>query len=173
MVAVQLLAFAQAAAQHQRAFLHEDVTGEEPLVDGSFGLSPQRLGDDRHQVRGLSHRYRVRLPRGGVLGVAEEEEQPGDLNLRLDADLDIADPGRADLARRADQPDSRAVGGRHGGDDARGGQRASLLRRERQLDARTQLVKLDGDHGSGGGGAGAMALRRPGRPYCSARSRWP
>src|SRR5262249_21854994 len=114
---------------------------------------------------------RILFPRGGVLGVAEEEQQPGDLDLRLNADLDIADPGRADLARRADQPQARVVGGRRGGDDARGHQRASLLRGERQLEARTELVAPDGDHGSGG--AGATALRRPGTPYCSARSRWP
>ena len=114
----KLLAFAQPAAQHLGAFLNDDVAGEQALVDGAFGLPPQRLGDDGHQVRGLRHGYRVRLPRGAVLGVAEEEKQPGDLDLRLDADLDIADPGRADLPGRADQPDSRAVGGRHGGDDA-------------------------------------------------------
>ena len=105
MVAVQLLAFAQPAAQHRRAFLHDDVSGEQALVDGPFGLPPQRLCDGRDQVRGLSHRYRVRLPRGAVLGVAEQEQQPGDLDLRPDPDLDIADPGRADLPGRADQPD--------------------------------------------------------------------
>ena len=87
-------------------------------MDGSFGLPPQCLCDDRHQVRGFRHRYRVWLPRGGMLSVAEEEKQPGDLDLRFDADLDIADLGRADLARRADHPDSRAVRGRYGGDDA-------------------------------------------------------
>ena len=80
-------------------------------MDGSFGLPPQCLCDDGDQVHGFRDGYRVWLPRSGMLGVTEEEKQPGDLNLRLDADLDIADLGRSDLARRADQPDSRAVRG--------------------------------------------------------------
>ena len=108
-MAMQLLAFAEPAAQHLRAFLNEDVAGEQALVDGSFGLPPQRLCDDGDQVRSLCDGYRVELPCGGMLGVTEKEKQPGDLDLRLDADLDIADPGRADLARRADHPDSRAI----------------------------------------------------------------
>ena len=117
-MATQLLALAQPTAQHLGALLDDDVAREQALMDGSFGLPPQRLRDDRDEVRGLRDRYRVRLPRGGMLGVAEEEQQPGDLDLRLDADLDIADPGRADLARRADQPDSRAIGRWRGGYDA-------------------------------------------------------
>ena len=67
-VAVQLLALAQPAAQHLGTLLDEDVAGEQALMDRPFGLPPQRLGNDRDQVRGLGHRHRLRPPRGRVLG---------------------------------------------------------------------------------------------------------
>ena len=44
---VQLRALAQPSAQHLRALLDDDVAGQQALVNGPFGLPPQRLGDDR------------------------------------------------------------------------------------------------------------------------------
>ena len=97
-----------------------------------------------------------------MLGIPHQEQQPGDGDLGLDVYLDVADPGCADFPGGTDLPDSRAVRGWRGGDDAGAGQRSSLFRRERPLDAWTQLVEFYGIHGSAG--AAAMALRRLGRP---------
>jgi len=35
-----------------------------------------------------------------MLGIADEEEQRADVDLRLDVDLKVPDPGRADLPGR-------------------------------------------------------------------------
>jgi hypothetical protein len=40
---VQLRALAQPPAQHLRALLDHDVPGQQALVNGPFGLPPQRL----------------------------------------------------------------------------------------------------------------------------------
>lgn len=169
---MQLRALPQPAAQHLRALLDGNVAGQQALADGPFGLPPQRLGDRGHQIGGLGDGHGVLLPGSGVPGVAEKEQQPGDLHLRPDADLDVADPGRADLPGRAHQPDPGTVRRRRRGDDLRRGQHPALGRRQRQLGARSQLVQLDrhqarprhGDHGSGGAGSAAIALRRPTSP---------
>ena len=67
-VAAQLLAFAQPAAQHLGTLLDEDVAGEQALMDRPFRLPPQRLGNGRNKVRGLGHRApspAARRPRAG------------------------------------------------------------------------------------------------------------
>ena len=96
-----------------------------------------------------------------MLGVPEEEQQPGDTGLRHDVDLDVPDPGRADLPGGADLPEPGTARGRCRGDDAGTSQRPPLLRRERQLDARAEFGEFDAAHGSG---CAAMALHRLGRP---------
>ena len=75
-VAVQLLALAESAAQHLGTLLDEDVPGEQALVGRLFGLPPQRLGNGRNKVRGLGHRYRLRPPCGPVQGI---QPQPANL----------------------------------------------------------------------------------------------
>ena len=161
-VAVQLLALAQPAAQHLRTLLDEDVPGKQALTDRPFCLPPQRLGNGRNQVRGLSHRHRLRPPGGSVPGIAHQEQQPGDGDLGLDVYLDAADPGCADFPGGTDLPGSRAVRGWRSGDHAGASQGSPLFRREQPLDAWPHLVEFYGFHGSAG--AAAMALRRPGRP---------
>ena len=101
----------------------------------------------------------VLLPGVAVFGVAEEEQYPGDLNLRPDEHLHRPDPGRADLPGRADQPDPRPVRRRDGRHDTGEGERPPFLHGERQLQRRAELVQLDGAHGEGGTGAEATALR--------------
>jgi len=60
-----------------------------------------------------------RLPGCAVLGVPDEEKQPGDWHLRLDVDFDAADPGSADLSGRADLPHPAEVGRWRRGDYTR------------------------------------------------------
>ena len=48
-MAVQLLALAQPAAQHLGALLDKDVAGEQALMDRPFRLPPQCLGDRRDE----------------------------------------------------------------------------------------------------------------------------
>ena len=134
-VAVQLLALAQPAAQHLGTLLDEDVAGEQALMDCPFRLPPQRLGNGRNQIRGLGHRHRLRPPGRRVQGIPHQEQQPGDGDLGLDVYLDAADPGRADFPGGTDLPDSRAVRGWRGGDHAGASQGSSLFRREQPLDA--------------------------------------
>ena len=164
MVGVQLRALAQPSAQHLRALLDDDVSGQQALVNGPFGLPPQRLGDDGDEVSRVRHAHGVLLPGVAVFGIAEEEQQPGDLDLRPDEHLHRPDPGRADLPGRADQPDPRPVRRRDGGHDAGRSERPPFLRGERQLQRRAELVQLDGAHGSGGAGVEATALRRLSSP---------
>ena len=130
MVAVQLLTLAQPASQYLGTLLDDDVAGEQALMYRALGLPPQRLGDGRYQVGGLGHRHGLGPPRGAMLGVADEEQQPGDVDLRLDMDLKVADPRRADLPCWPDLPEPRTVGRRRGGDDTGTGERPALLRRE-------------------------------------------
>ena len=49
-VAVQLLALAQPAAQHLGTLLDEDVAGQQALMDRSFCLTPKCLGNGRDEV---------------------------------------------------------------------------------------------------------------------------
>jgi hypothetical protein len=69
-----------------------------------------------------------------MLGVPDEEQQPGDGDLRLDVDLDVPDPGCTDFPGWPDLPESGAVRGWDRGDDARTGQRTALLLRQLDLD---------------------------------------
>ena len=87
-------------------------------MDRPFGLAPQRLGYNRDEVCGLGQRYGLRPPRCCMLGVSDEEQQPGDGDFRLDMDLHIPDPGRADLSGRTNQPEPRAERRWRGADDA-------------------------------------------------------
>ncbi len=66
-----------------------------------------------------------------MLGVADDEQQPSDVDLRFDVDLKVPDPGRADLTGWPDLPEPGAVGGWRGSDDTGASQRPALLRRER------------------------------------------
>jgi hypothetical protein len=59
---MQLRALAQPSAQHLRALLDDDISGQQALVNGAFGLPPQRLRDDGDEVGGVRHAHGVRLP---------------------------------------------------------------------------------------------------------------
>jgi len=115
-------------AQYGQALLDGDVAGEQALVGGPFGLPPQGLGDRGHQVRGRGDRDGAGRPGRAVEGVAEEEQETGDRDLRADVDGHVADAGGADLAGRGDVPDDRLVRGRDGGHHLRGGEQAPLPR---------------------------------------------
>jgi len=116
-VPVQLLALPKPSAQDLGTLLNDDVAGKQALVDGAFGLPPQRLGEGRNEVSGLCDGHSRGPPRLAVLGGPGEEQQPGDADLGPDMDLDVADPGRADLPGRTYLPEPSAVRGRCRGDD--------------------------------------------------------
>src|ERR1044071_2296320 len=99
---------------------------------------------------------------GAMLGEPGQEQQPGDADLRLDMDLDAANPGRANLPGWPHLPEPGAVRGRCRSNDVRPGQCPALLVRQRQIEARAELGELDTVHEVSG--AATMALRRLARP---------
>ena len=166
----QLRAFQQAAAQHERALLADHVSGQQPLVDRPRHLPPQRLGDGRDQVGRLTQVHRRRLPGSPVQRVAEHEQQPRDLDLRLDPHHDIAYPGRADLPGRADQPAAGVIRRRCRADHAGCREQPSLIRRKREFRRGAELVQLQFGHDDPGV---PIAARRLDSPYRPEMSGWP
>ena len=162
LVPVQLLALPEPSAQNLRTLLDDEVARKQTLMDGAFGLPPQRLGESRNKVSRFGDRHRLRSPGRAMLGEPGQEQQPGDADLRPDMDLDSVDPGRAHLPGRTDLPEPGAVRGRYRSNDVRPGQRPALLVRQGQIEARAELGELDTVHELSG--AAAMALRRLARP---------
>jgi hypothetical protein len=93
--AVDLLGDHEPAADDRAGFLHGAVAGQQSVGEGPFGVPDQRLGQRGPQtvsdVGGS-----VRRSECGVGGVAEQEQHPGDADLRPDLDVDVADPNRTD-----------------------------------------------------------------------------
>lgn len=82
-------------------------------MDRPRHLPPERMSNGRDQIGCFPHVYGRFLPGGTVGGVAEQEEQTRDLDLRLDPDDNVADPGRADFSGGADKPAAGDIRRRH------------------------------------------------------------
>jgi hypothetical protein len=166
----QLRAFQESAAQHRGAVLAGHVPGKQPLMDRSRHLPPQRLGDGGDQVGYFTHVHSRRLPGRAVQGVAEHEQQPRDLDLRLDPDHDVTHAGRADLPGGADKPAAGDERRRHRAYHAGGGEQPPLIRGKRTVRRRPELVQLQLGHDGSGV---PIAARRLGSPYWEPMSAWP
>jgi hypothetical protein len=122
---------------------------QEAALESPVGLQGEGVRHGRDEVRCLGQRHVAALPAAGVPGIADEEEESVDVQLRRDPQLDVANLDDADLVGWRDRPPAwsgRRVGedgptGREGGTHARG---------ETVLDRRITLAQAQHRHKSGG-----------------------
>ena len=113
-------------------------------MDRPGELPPQRGGDGRHQVIGRPEVDGRGLPCRAVRGIAQQEQQPGDLDLRRDPDGQVTDSGSTDLPCRADEPPAGAVKRRYCRDHPEAASTPGLVGRHRDFDGIAEFSELDG-----------------------------